>query len=81
MMNLREKLTDDECDQLVEEAHIKGDGQSNYAEFYFLMASAQRYIILKIIEKISRSRHFNGYLDFTEVEEKRCLVKCCIDHC
>ena len=42
MMNLREKLTDDECDQLVEEAHIKGAGQSNYAEFYFLMAPAKR---------------------------------------
>ena len=31
MMNLGEKLTDDECNQLVEEAHVNGDGQINYA--------------------------------------------------
>ena len=42
MMNLGEKLTDDECDQLVEEADIDGDRQINYEEFYFLMASAKR---------------------------------------
>ena len=42
MMNLGEKLTDDECDQLVEEADIDGDGQINYEEFYFLMASSKR---------------------------------------
>ena len=39
MMNLGEKLTDDECDQLVDEADIDGDGQINYEEFYFLMAN------------------------------------------
>lgn len=39
MMNLGEKLTDEECDQLVEEADIDGDGVINYEEFYFLMAS------------------------------------------
>ena len=40
-MNLGEKLTDLECDQLVEEADIDGDGVINYEEFYFLMASAK----------------------------------------
>ena len=41
-MNLGERLTDDECDQLVEEADIDGDGQINYEEFYFLMASCPK---------------------------------------
>jgi calmodulin len=39
MMNLGEKLTDQECDQLVEEADLDGDGVINYEEFYYLMAS------------------------------------------
>jgi Ca2+-binding EF-hand superfamily protein len=38
MMNLGEKLTDQECDQLVEEADLDGDGVINYEEFYYLMA-------------------------------------------
>jgi len=40
MMNLGEKLTDDECDLIVEEADIDGDGKINYEEFYFLMAAS-----------------------------------------
>ena len=43
MMNLGEKLTDLECDQLVNEADIDGDGKIDYEEFYFLMASTQRH--------------------------------------
>ena len=42
MMNLGEKLTDDECNQLIQEADIDGDGQINYDEFYILMASSKR---------------------------------------
>ena len=41
-MNLGEKLTDNKCNQLVEEAHVNGDGQINYAESYFLLASAKK---------------------------------------
>ena len=39
MMNLGEKLTDDECDQLVDEADIDGDGQINYEEFSTMMTA------------------------------------------
>ena len=42
MMNLGEKLTDTECDALVREADLDGDGQIDYEEFYFLMASANK---------------------------------------
>jgi len=42
MMNLGEKLTDHECNQLVEEADIDGDGKIDYEEFYFLMATAEK---------------------------------------
>ena len=41
-MNLGEKLTDTECDALVREADLDGDGQIDYEEFYFLMASANK---------------------------------------
>ena len=39
MMNMGERLTDEECDQLVDEADIDGDGQINYEEFYLMMTS------------------------------------------
>ncbi len=39
MMNLGERLSDDECDQIVEEADIDGDGKINYEEFYTMMSS------------------------------------------
>ena len=42
MMNLGERLTDEECDMLVEEADIDGDGQIDYEEFYLLMAPCSR---------------------------------------
>ena len=38
-MNLGEKLTDTECDALVREADLDGDGKIDYEEFYFLMSS------------------------------------------
>jgi calmodulin len=31
------RLTDDECDEMIREADIDGDGQINYAEFVKLM--------------------------------------------
>ena len=37
MTNLGEKLTDDECDEMIREADIDGDGQINYHEFVKLM--------------------------------------------
>ena len=39
MMNLGEKLTEEECDTLVEEADLDGDGQINYEEFFHMMCS------------------------------------------
>merc|ERR1712032_1604317 len=43
MMNLGEKMTELECDALVDEADIDGDGCINYEEFYGMMTSAGRY--------------------------------------
>ena len=42
MMNLGEKLNDEECDALVDEADIDGDGVINYEEFYIMMTSVMR---------------------------------------
>jgi calmodulin len=39
MMNLGEKITDDECDQFIVEADVDGDGQINYEEFYTMMTT------------------------------------------
>lgn len=41
MMNIGERITDEECEQLVAEADIDGDGQINYEEFYAMMSSVQ----------------------------------------
>ena len=37
MTNLGEKLTDEECDEMIREADIDGDGQINYEEFVKMM--------------------------------------------
>ena len=42
MMNLGEKLNDEECDALVDEADMDGDGVINYEEFYMMMTSVIR---------------------------------------
>ena len=39
MMNLGEKLTDEEVDEMIREADIDGDGQVNYEEFVTMMTS------------------------------------------
>ncbi len=39
MLNLGEKLTEEECDELVDEADLDGDGQINYQEFVHMMSS------------------------------------------
>lgn len=43
MMNLGEKISEEECDAMVEEADTDGDGCINYEEFYIMMTSAGRY--------------------------------------
>ena len=43
MMNLGEKISEEECDAMVEEADTDGDGSINYEEFYLMMTSAGRY--------------------------------------
>ncbi len=45
MMNLGEKLTEEECDELVEEADLDGDGQINYEEFFQMMTSFNRLTV------------------------------------
>jgi calcium-binding protein CML len=37
MINLGEKLTDEEVDQMIREADLDGDGQVNYDEFVRMM--------------------------------------------
>lgn len=37
MINLGEKLTDEEVDQMIKEADLDGDGQVNYEEFVKMM--------------------------------------------
>ena len=39
MVNLGERLTDEEVDEMVREADIDGDGQINYEEFVKMMMS------------------------------------------
>ena len=39
MMNLGEKLTNEEINSMIEEADIDGDGQINYEEFYTMMTT------------------------------------------
>ena len=39
MSNLGEKLTDDEVDELINEADLDGDKQINYEEFVTMMTS------------------------------------------
>lgn len=39
MMNLGEKLTDEEVDEMIREADVDGDGQVNYEEFVSMMLS------------------------------------------
>lgn len=43
MMNLGEAVSEEECDAMVEEADVDGDGSINYEEFYMMMTSAGRW--------------------------------------
>jgi len=43
MLNLGEQVSEEECDAMVDEADIDGDGCINYEEFYSMMTSAGRY--------------------------------------
>ena len=43
MLNLGEAVTEEECDAMVDEADVDGDGSINYEEFYSMMTSAGRY--------------------------------------
>ena len=40
MMNLGEKMKDDEIENLINDVDIDGDGQINYEEFYIMMTSS-----------------------------------------
>ena len=39
MMNLGEKMAEDEIENLINDVDIDGDGQINYEEFYIMMTS------------------------------------------
>lgn len=40
MINLGEKLTDEELEQMIKEADLDGDGQINYDEFVRIMLAS-----------------------------------------
>ena len=42
MMNIGERVTDEECETFITEADIDGDGQINYEEFYSMMNTVIR---------------------------------------
>ena len=42
MMNLGEKLNEEEIECLIDDVDIDGDGQINYEEFYIMMTSNGR---------------------------------------
>ena len=42
MMNLGEKLLDEEIEYLIDDIDIDGDGQINYEEFYIMMTSVPK---------------------------------------
>ena len=42
MMNLGEKLLDEEIEYLINDIDIDGDGQINYEEFYLMMTSVPK---------------------------------------
>ncbi|KAL6637834.1 hypothetical protein ACP70R_025406 [Stipagrostis hirtigluma subsp. patula] len=44
MINLGEKMTDEEVEQMIKEADTDGDGQVNYDEFVLMMKNAERKI-------------------------------------
>ena len=45
MMNLGETISEEECDCMVNEADIDGDGSINYEEFHNMMTSAGRCVV------------------------------------
>jgi Ca2+-binding EF-hand superfamily protein len=44
MINLGEKMTDEEVEQMIKEADTDGDGQVKYDEFVLMMKNAERKI-------------------------------------
>ena len=54
MMNLGEKISEEECDAMVEEADIDGDGSINYEEFYNMMTSAGRSVSREQLQPINK---------------------------
>ncbi|CAH1267744.1 CALM1 [Branchiostoma lanceolatum] len=59
MANLGEKLSDEELEEMIDEADIDGDGHINYDEFYLMMkpgfitASELRVVMANLGEKLS----------------------------
>jgi Ca2+-binding EF-hand superfamily protein len=47
MINLGEKLTDEEVDQMIREADLDGDGQVNYDEFVRMMMLSEGHATMQ----------------------------------
>lgn len=52
MINLGEKLTDEEVEQMIKEADLDGDGQVNYDEFVKMMMTVRWSIHLIELDKL-----------------------------
>ena len=42
LMNIGERITDQECKEFIEEADIDGDGKIDYEEFYLMMTETNQ---------------------------------------
>lgn len=73
MINLGEKLTDEEVEQMIKEADLDGDGQVDYDEFVKMMMTVRWKKHSHLIRLIG---HLNSL--FQELSLLNYIINCCI---
>ncbi len=72
MMNLGEKLTEEECDQLVEEADLDGDGQVEFEfEFKYFFQLIISYLGKDFV-KFNAIFFFSAQINYEEFFQMMC---------